>query len=189
LSAKQQRVITVLGGLAVVCLFAMAIAGARIMGYDPTRRSDSPLIGRPVPSLSLPIVSGDGASQGDRIAFEALRGKIVVLDFWASWCGPCRRAIPALNTIHERYGSRVEMFGINVETDMPRRQVAEAHRSFGAHFRSLQDEAFAAQGAFGVQSIPTLVIVDAQGVVRWVQSGVPDPDEVAQQLDALLAND
>jgi cytochrome c biogenesis protein CcmG, thiol:disulfide interchange protein DsbE len=144
------------------------------------------LMDHPAPDLDLPIVSGEGAAQGDRVALRSLVGQVVVLDFWASWCGPCRQSIPALNEVHARYGDRVAMYGVNVENGMSRGAVEAAHRQFGAHFATLQDQGGQAQLAYRVQSIPTLVLIDRSGVVRWVETGVPDAGHLADRLDQLL---
>lgn len=191
MSAEPSRkVMWVLGALLVASLVGMIVAGARMAGYDPDRRPERPasaLLGQPAPDFGLPIVAGPGSAEGDRVLLSGLAGRVVVLDFWASWCGPCRRSIPALNQVHERYGSRVEILGINIETGLPPAAVREAHRDFGARFRSLQDEQHRAQSAYAVDSIPMLVVIDRRGTVRWVERGVPDPEEVAARLDELLA--
>jgi thiol-disulfide isomerase/thioredoxin len=183
------RVFWILGGLLVLSLIGMAIGAAKMMGYDPGGGAgpQSGLVGQTAPELSLPVVTGEGAAQGDRVALSALRGQVVLLDFWASWCGPCRQSIPILNRIHERYGERIEMYGVNVEDNLPLARVQAAHRSFGAVFPSLQDQATSAQGAYGVRNIPTLVLIDRAGVVRWVDVGVPDGDEVAERVEEALA--
>lgn len=184
-----RAVMGVLTGLLVLSVIGIIVAGAKLAGYDPDRRPPPPagaLVGQPAPELGLRVVAGDGAVEGDRVSLAGLAGKVVVLDFWASWCAPCRQSIPALNQVHARYGDRIEMFGINVESGMPASAIREAHRDFGAHFRSLQDEEFRAQTAYRVDSIPTLVLIDPAGTVRWVERGVPDPDEVAERVDELL---
>lgn len=81
------------------------------------------------------------------------------------------------------------MYGVNVDTGLSADRVREAHRSFAADFPSLGDERLEAQNAYGVTSIPTLVLIDRAGVVRWVDRGVPDPEEVAEHLDDLLASE
>lgn len=189
MSAGESKLPWVLGGLLVVSVTGMIVAGSRIFGFDPDRPSGpaSALVDRPAPPLDLPVVAGAGAAEGDRVSLAALAGSVVVLDFWASWCGPCRQSIPALNTVHERYRGRIEMLGVNVEGGLPRSAIAEAHREFGARFPSLQDEGGAAQGAYRVDAIPTLVVIDHGGVVRWVHTGVPDPDELAERLEPLIA--
>lgn len=188
MSAPQSKVMWVLGGLLVVSVVGMIVAGTQIFGYDPDRPRGptAALIGGAAPPLDLPLVAGPGAAEGDRISLAGLSGRVVLLDFWASWCGPCRQSIPALNQVHERYGSRVELLGVNVEGGLPRARIASAHRDFGARFRSLLDAEGAAQAAYHVSSIPTLVLIDQRGMVRWVHTGVPDPEDVADRLDSLL---
>jgi thiol-disulfide isomerase/thioredoxin len=174
----------ILGGLLVASMIGMAIGAGKLFdGHG----SSSPLEGRAAPALSLPWATGAGADQGDRFALEGTRGRVVLLDFWASWCGPCRRSIPALNQVHERYGDRVEIVGVNVEDGVPRSVVQAAHRRFGADFPSVQDEGYAAQSAFEVNSIPTLVLIDRAGIVRWVTLGVPDPGEVGERIEEILS--
>lgn len=188
MSAGQSKVMWVLGALLVVSVIGMIVAGTQIFGYDPDRPHgpSAVLIGGPAPALDLPLVAGPGAGEGDRVSLAGLSGRVVVLDFWASWCGPCRHSIPALNEVHERYSDRVEMLGVNVEGGTPRASIVSAHRDFGARFASLLDEQGTAQASYHVSSIPTLVLIDRSGTVRWVHTGVPDADEVADHLDELL---
>lgn len=150
------------------------------------RGPSAALMGQPAPVFDLPVVAGTGASEGDRVSLEALRGRVVVLDFWASWCFPCRQSIPALNEVHARYGEGVKVLGVNVEGNLPRPAVVDAHRRFGARFPSVQDIDGQVQAAYRVQNIPMLVLIDTTGVVRWVEVGVPDPNDVARRIDDLL---
>ena len=175
-----------LGVLLVVSAIGLAIGLARTLGFDPLgpSRSQSPLVDAPAPEIQLPIVTGDGA--GDRVSLAALRGDVVLLDFWAGWCHPCRQSIPALNEVHERYGSRVRMYGVNVQPELRAEGVRRAHADFGAAFPSLHDARQEAQSLYGVTNIPTLVIIDRQGIVRHVERGVPDPDDVGDRLDEIL---
>ncbi|HJL16544.1 MAG TPA: TlpA disulfide reductase family protein [Sandaracinaceae bacterium LLY-WYZ-13_1] len=172
--------------LVAVGFVGMAIGVAKLLGYDPTGGPRSAIEGRSAPEVSLPLVAGEGASDGDRVSVAGLQGTVVLLDFWASWCGPCRRSIPALNQVHERYHDRVRFFGVNVEPGLSATQVREAHADFGANFPTLHDHRQEAQASYGVQSIPTLVLIDRDGVVRHVERGVPDPEAVGEELDRLL---
>lgn len=178
------------GALLIVSAIGLMIGLGRILGYDPMgpAPSDSPLIGGEAPEVSLPVVSGDGADAGDRVSVSGLRGEVVLLDFWASWCHPCRQSIPALNEVHERYGSQIRMYGVNVQPELRPDGVRAAHRDFGAAFPSLHDARQEAQSLYGVTSIPTLVMIDRDGVVRHVERGVPDPDDVADRLDEILTD-
>jgi thiol-disulfide isomerase/thioredoxin len=184
--AQHRTLLYVLGALMVVSAFGIAMAGANLMGYEPGQRRDHTLVGSRAPDLTMPIVSGQDA--GDRVSLSAMNGRVVLLDFWASWCGPCRQSIPALNEVHARYGDRIDMYGVNVESRMPAGSVREAHRDFGAEFPTLQDESTEAQRTFGVTTIPTLVLIDRDGIVRWVHSGVPEGADVIERIDVLLGS-
>ena len=187
MSRRSDKVMWILGGLLVLGLVGTAIGAAKMLGYDPSREQRHALVGRVAPEFTLPLVAGEGA--GDRVAVRALEGRVVLLDFWASWCQPCRRSIPLLNQVYARYRERITMLGVNVDAGMSAERIRGAHRSFAADFPSLADERLEVQGAYGVTSIPTLVLIDRSGVVRWVDRGVPDPDEVSERIDDLLAMD
>lgn len=177
---RLRTVMWALAGLLVLSLLGIAIGTAHLLGYDPTGTR------RAAPDFDLPLVAGDGAAEGDRVALEGLRGQVVLLDFWASWCQPCRRSIPALNAVHERYEERIRMYGVNVEGELSPSQIRAAHRAFGAQFPTLLDVDGSAQEAYRVTGIPTLVLIDRTGTVRWVHSGEPDPEEVSERVDDLL---
>ncbi|MCA9608878.1 MAG: TlpA family protein disulfide reductase [Myxococcales bacterium] len=174
----KERVVWTLGFLALVGSIVAAISLARMFGVHGA--PESPLVGREAPALALPPV------EGEPVELASLRGHVVLLDFWASWCGPCRMSIPALNEVHARYGDRIQMYGVNVDHGLDAAGVVRAHRSFGATFPSLRDVRGEAQTAFEVQSIPTLVLIDRAGVIRYVGRGVPDPDDVGDAIDDLL---
>ena len=145
----------------------------------------SPLVSQPAPPLEGPIVAGDGADRGDRVSLASLRGRPVMLDFWASWCAPCRASIPIVSRLaaaHREAG--LVTLGVNVEANQPRRHVVAAHRAFGAGFPTLHDEHWQMQAAYGIRSLPTLVLIDRRGVVRRVEIGMPDESD----LDAEIAD-
>lgn len=175
----KERVLWTLGFFALVAAIVAAISLARMMGIEG--RPSSPLIGTPAPPLTLRRVESD-----ELLDLQTLRGEVVLLDFWASWCGPCRHSIPALNEVHERYDGRIQMFGVNLDHGLDAAGIARAHRSFGAQFPSVIDDQGAAQAAFSVSSIPTLVLIDREGVVRFIQRGVPNPADVADEIDEIL---
>lgn len=183
--SPPRRPLLVLGVLLGVSVLGILV-GAYGLLRPGTDRIEGPLSGRRVPSLSLPVVSGPGEGAGDRIDLGATEGKPLVLDFWASWCAPCRASIPVLNALHDEHGDRVRFWGINVEPNRPPAFIREAHRDFGAGFGSLLDERGDAQAAFGVDAIPTIVVVDGRGVVRWMERGVPSRAELGQRLRSIV---
>ncbi len=108
--------------LAPVVALPLAVLVIAVVGSQfVTGGTDSPLAGTPAPRVALPIVAGLGADEGDRVDTDQLRGGVVILDFWASWCPPCRQSIPILNRIQERNRERgVTVLGINLERQMDR---------------------------------------------------------------------
>lgn len=136
------------------------------------------------PEFTLPLVSGPDV--GDRVALSNLRGEVVILDFWASWCGPCRRSIPVLNDVASAYEGRVRLYGVNVEPMAPE-AVGNAHQRLGATFPSLHDPNKEVQRAYAVNALPTLFVIDGEGHIRHTEKGVPDFDDLSAVLNELLS--
>ena len=132
-------------------------------------------VGQAPPVLVSQVVMGPGP--GD---LEQLHGRVVLLDFWASWCGPCRMVMPVLNQLHQHYAAQgLTVLGISDEP-------AATARLIGTQLSiqyTLAVEA-SAPNRFGIRSLPTLVIIDRRGNVRRVSVGV-DPNEM-RALDHLV---
>ncbi len=138
---------------------------------------------REAPGLVAPIAAGEGA--GDRVDLGNLRGEVVVLDFWASWCPPCRRSVPILNRLSRRFAGDVRFYGVNVESDDPSLLRAR-FQAFGFEFPSLHDPDGSAQSAFDVQALPTLFVIGREGEIRMVERGVADEEAIAAVLESLI---
>jgi thiol-disulfide isomerase/thioredoxin len=165
-------------GLVLVLIVGVA-AGLSYM------RAGHPLSGQAAPAFTLPIVAG--AATGDSFSLADHRGEVVVLDFWASWCPPCRRSIPILNSVQTRYqGSPVTFLGVNTEHQIGARRVIAGHRSFGAAFPTVHDTNGAMGLDFRVDSLPTLFVLSPEGEVAHVHVGVPDESALVAVIDELL---
>lgn len=149
--------------------------------------ASSPLVGQPAPPFATEIVAGEGAAAHDRVSLDGLRGNVVLLDFWASWCMPCRASIPVVAHVTERHASEgLVTLGVNIEAEQPSGRVTAAHRALAIPFPTLHDTDLQMNRDYGVQSIPTLVLIDRDGVVRRVHTGVPDEDWLDQVVRELL---
>lgn len=165
----------ILAGLASVVLIAFALSV-----LSPLLRGDT-LEGKPAPDFSLPV----GLEEDERVRLSDQRGKVVLLDFWASWCGPCKHSVPLLNRIAERYRGKVSVFGINSEASGPG-QVAFVAMSWGIEYPVLRDTAMEAQLAYAVQVFPTVVLIDRQGKVAKVYKGEPTEASLHDRISSLL---
>lgn len=178
--AKDREPLRFAGVLAVGVLVVGALAG------PDWCQAESALVGHIAPPIDGVIVAGHGATEGDRLSLDQLRGHVVLVDFWASWCPPCRASIPILNRVLETHPDAIGI-GINVEAELTPGRVAQAHAVFGSSFPTLQDRDLGLQRAFGVAAYPTMFLIDPEGIVRDVHSGVPDEGWLGSRLEALGA--
>lgn len=119
---------------------------------------------KPAPAFSLPDASGN------TISLDDFKGQVVLINFWASWCGPCRQEMPLLEALHQRYAPLgFTMLGINVEEDS---SLADGFlRDTPVTFPILYDRENLVSKTYDVIAMPTSIIVDRQGEIRYVHHG------------------
>jgi thiol-disulfide isomerase/thioredoxin len=124
-------------------------------------------VGEAAPAFALPTATGE------TVALDKLKGRVVYVDFWASWCGPCRRSFPWMNELQQKYGSAgFSVVGVNVDK---RRSDAEKFlQQTPATFTIVYDPAGKTPEAYGVKGMPSSYLVDASGKVVAVESGFRD---------------
>jgi cytochrome c biogenesis protein CcmG, thiol:disulfide interchange protein DsbE len=123
-------------------------------------------IGLPVPAYRSTTVAGDSVS------LEALRGKVVLLNVWATWCHPCREEMPELRAILARYESRgLELIGVSVDSDGARDLVREFMTEFEMTFPVWLDPSERISTQFLLVGVPTTFLIDRDGVLRWRKTG------------------
>ena len=137
--------------------------------------SYSPLIGHPAPDFLLRSISEAGLGKSQRLS--DLQGKTVVLDFFASWCGPCRQQAPIIESIARRLsGPKLAVVGVNTSDEFAdARQYLDTHRP---SYPVLFDADAEAANAFSVSGLPTLLVIDKMGMVRAVELGVVGEGEL-----------
>jgi peroxiredoxin len=131
----------------------------------------------PAPDFALP--SRDGSD----VRLSDLKGQVVMINFWATWCGPCRQEMPLLEQLQARYEPLgFTLLGVNVEPDPA---AASAWlKGVPVTFPILFDTRNAVAESFGVQGMPSSVFVDREGRVRYVHRGYKSGDE-AQYADLI----
>jgi len=134
-----------------------------------------PKLAKLVPGAEIPITSG----------------KIVLIDFWASWCSPCRESFPILNELHQKYGPRgLVIIGISVdEKEADYRRFASKMK---AAFPLVHDSAHKAAAAFNPTTMPMSYIVDRKGILRHTHKGFRGAKTRAKyiaEIEALLAKE
>jgi thiol-disulfide isomerase/thioredoxin len=169
---NRSRILTVLGGLVLV-VFVLSLLAPLLRGHS--------LEGELAPDFSLPV----GDSDSERVRLADQRGKVVVLDFWASWCGPCKHSVPLLNRIAQRYPEQVAVYGINSEPLAPG-QLGFVALRWGMTYPVLRDSALEAQLAYAVQAFPTVVLIDREGKVAKVYQGEPTEAAIDGRIKNLL---
>ena len=136
-------------------------------------------VGDALPALSAP------ARDGTPLTLAQFRGKILYVDFWASWCAPCQEEMPALDMLYRRYRERgLVVLGVNVDTD--RRLAQRMLDKFAPSFPIAFDPQGEWPEAFALPAMPTGYLVDAKGVVRFIKSGYR-PAELPQLEAAIQA--
>ena len=110
-------------------------------------------------------------STGEKVTLKELRGKVVVLDFWASWCGPCKRAMPALQKLHNRFENKpVAIFGVNCRERNPRADPMAYIKRRGYTYGQLVNGDIVAN-AYKVRGIPTFYLIGKDGKILHATSG------------------
>jgi cytochrome c biogenesis protein CcmG/thiol:disulfide interchange protein DsbE len=164
-------------GLAVV----VSILGVLAYGFtrDP-RTIASPLVARPAPAFTLALFDGRQLRLAD------LRGEVVFLNFWASWCVPCREEAPALEAAWRRYKDQDVVFlGVNIQD-----KEAEARaflREFGVSYPNGMDPGSRIAIDYGVYGIPETFFIDRQGRITYKQIGALDAGTLTAKLEEARA--
>ncbi|MBK9376156.1 MAG: TlpA family protein disulfide reductase [Holophagales bacterium] len=145
----------------------------------PKRLAPRPETRPPAPQVELPTGAALPAS------LQALRGKVVVLEFWASWCAPCREALPAVERLHRTFGGRdVVVLGLNSEAAPVRgRAVSE----LGLTFPQVPDEDERIWALFAVEELPRTIVVDRSGRVFADLKGLLPPGRLRALVELALA--
>jgi peroxiredoxin len=125
--------------------------------------------------------------EGRNLRLAEQRGQVVLVNFWATWCGPCKQEMPHLNRLYDKYrASGFVLLGVNVDEDL--RQASGTAARFGLHFPVLLDTDKAVVRLYDLNSMPATVLIDRDGKVRYLHRGYREGLEAAyeQQIRELV---
>jgi thiol-disulfide isomerase/thioredoxin len=135
------------------------------------------------PAFKLAKLDGSGDLKlGD------LRGKVVFVDFWASWCAPCQKSMPLFDAMAKEFpADRFQLIGVNVDKDVGAAKKALAKRPVS--YTIVSDPTGTLPGRYGVETMPMAYLIDGDGAVRYVHKGFRDGDieKLREHIQKLLA--
>ena len=157
------------------------IAGCLFTAFAVTSLASSSLEGQAAPDFALK------SSSGDNVRLSEFHGDVVMINFWATWCGPCRQEMPLLDELYQRY-SRVgfNLLGVNIDDDS--RRAMQMIEELGVDFPVLFDDSKEVSRLYNVNAMPVTVLVDRAGTVRYVHHGYKPgyEDKYLNQVRSLL---
>ena len=161
---------------------AIALTGACGASAD-SRALPAPVeIGRPAPAYRAVSLSGDSVSLAE------LRGRVVLLNVWATWCHPCREEIPQLQALHAQYKDRgLELVGVSVDVDGADADIQEFMKEFAMTYPVWRDPAERVSAQFLVVGVPTTFLIDRAGVLRWRKTGPIQPADTTLTVALQIA--
>ena len=143
--------------------------------------ASSNLAGQPAPDFALK------SATGENLRLSEYRGDVVMINFWATWCGPCRQEMPLLDELYSRY-QRVgfNLLGVNIDDDSAR--AMKMIEELGVSFPVLFDSRKEVSELYDVEAMPVTVLVDREGRIRHVHHGYKPgyEDKYLDQIRSLL---
>ena len=172
------------GGLAIaLSVISVSACGG---GGEGTSGATTPagkggLVGNPGPDFALDSLNGQG-----KVSLAASKGKVVIVDFWATWCEPCKKSFPKLQELNVKYKGNLVIIGISEDDE--KGGIADFGNTHGAKFPLVWDEKKALADKWKPANMPTTFILDKQGVVKFVHQGYHDGEEaeIDKEIKSLL---
>jgi cytochrome c biogenesis protein CcmG/thiol:disulfide interchange protein DsbE len=162
--------------LAVSALPLLACAGGDGGGKGSDSAGDTGgLVGNPAPDFSVKAVTGGSGT----VSLKALRGKVVLVDFWGTFCEPCKKSFPKLQDLYTKYAtSGLKIVGISEDESDDKDKIPGFADQYGAKFTLGWDADKSIAKHYKPETMPSSFIIDKKGVVRYAHVGYHDGEEV-----------
>ncbi|AVJ27464.1 DsbE family thiol:disulfide interchange protein [Achromobacter spanius] len=164
--------------LPLAVFLAMAVFLAKGLSRDP-RAVPSAMIDKPAPAIGLP----DLLEPGKTLDVESQRGKVWLLNVWASWCGPCKDELPVLREAAQRHG--IALFGLNYK-DKPDEARQWLARNGNPYLASASDVDGRVGIEYGVYGVPETFVIDGDGRIRYKHLGLITPELWRTRLQPVI---
>lgn len=152
----------------------------KIEAITTTQSEDAPQTNYKVaPSFNLPGLDGK------KYSLNSVKGTPLVINFWASWCGPCRIEAPELVKLHNQYGDKIKIYAINVTESDSARGAEQFVEKYGFQFPVLFDKGDNVSTKYGVVAIPTTFFINKDGKIVDMITGYGGPNVLAEKFEAL----
>ena len=139
----------------------------------------APIPGRPAPDFTLPDLAGNELRLSD------LKGQVVLVNFWTTWCPNCRRELPALSTVYQDLKDQGFVI-VAVDLGEPAQQVAAFVEEHQLPFPIVLDSDGGVAQQYRVQGVPTSFVIDREGIIREIHIGAKDEDTIRRTVEELL---
>jgi len=144
-------------------LAAVVVVVAAVVGCGPEIAPDRPELGKLAPPYTALSIKGDSVS------LESLRGKVVLLNFWATWCIPCRAETPFLQSLHERYAADgLVIVGASMDNRAQIDQIANFAEQYAVEYTVLHDPEMRGMDLYRVLGLPGSFLIDRDGHIQWM---------------------
>lgn len=148
---------------------------------QPTEHLVAGEIGSRLPDFAVPDL------QGRPLLTSELRGKVVLVDFWATWCAPCKKEMPGYQKLADRYGSRgFAVIGFKFDTMRDMEDPLQFAERIGVHYPLAVATEGLKRKFGGIEGLPTTILYDRNGILRWKIVGFEYTDNVESALKPLL---
>lgn len=160
--------------------------GANAAGSGPSdASSEGGLVGSAAPDITAEAVTGEGPT-----SLADASGKVVILDFWATYCAPCKKSFPKYQEMVDQFGGELAVIAVSVDDpeDATKEQLEEFAQETGVKFAIVWDKDKSAAKKYSPPKMPTSFVIDKGGVVRHIHAGYESGEEtkIAEEINALL---